>query len=547
VNVDAGDRHRVGRRRHRGSNAPPVWFGIPFAGAGLLVLVLGLTTRGAPVAFIVPFGLLFFVVGVALVWTSLRARNAETPKSRINVGPLDVERFTRSPMQVFVDLIAAPLGGIGFLVAAVISLPTIIGPIMFGFFGILMLRGAAVTIRRGIGTTIATVGPDGIWTPELGQLAWPEIAELRVEDFRGIGGSNNNAVVGYARLGIVPRSAELAERAPGRGAIGMARGFMSLVNTVRPGTDLSDPSKLAPYGITASELEQPFADVVRSVQRFAPVAGAEAALGDGTRVVEDAGPAAAVAEPAVVPPAPSLSEGLAAISPALAGASVLSGTPFVPSGSASASPAAPAEARTFLRSGGPIGTFGMIGDLAGALPWVAFPVVFVTLFVGVTLLDADSTFNPVMLIAFAFLLVPVGFFAYGISLLLALPARWRIRRGDPQVLTVDSDGIDLRGMGRLRWAEIEDVRVVNSDRPTGEGSPNIPRLEIVPRDRSRLVSRSVWDRRRDAWRSFLRRLKPFGDRSPVEPRYGIDFDLLDANPNDVIDLIARYRVVEDEF
>jgi hypothetical protein len=545
LDVDAGDRHRVGRRRHRGSNAPPVWFGFPFAGAGLLVLVLGLTTRGAPVVFTVPFGLLFFVVGVALIWTSLRARGAETPKSRIHVGPLDVERFTRSPMQLFVDLIAAPLGGIGFLVAAVISLPTIIGPIMFGFFGILMLRGAAVTIRRGIGTTIATVGPDGIWTPELGQLGWSEIAELRVEDFRGIGGSNNNAVVGYERLGIVPRSHELAERAPGRGAMSMARGFMSFVNTVRPGTALSDPSKLAPYGIQASELEQPFADVVRSVQRFAPVAGAEAALGDGTRIVEDAGPAeAAIASAISVPAAPSLFEAAGVAAPSFAGASVLSGTPFVPVEPAPAAP--PPESRTFLRSGGPIGTFGMIGEVASSMWWLAFPVVFLVLFIGVSV-TSSTPLTPMFLVALPFLLIPLGFAAYGISLFLAMPARWRIRSGDPQVLTVDGDGIDLRGMGRLRWAEIEDVRVVDSNRPTGEGSPNIPRLEIVPRDRSRFASRPVWDRRRDAWRSFLRRLKPFGDRSPVEPRYGIDFDQLEANPNDVIDLIARYRVVEDEF
>jgi len=178
--------------------------------------------------------------------------------------------------------------------------------------------------------------------------------------------------------------------------------------------------------------------------------------------------------------------------------------------------------------------------------WLAFPVVFLVLFIGVSV-TSSTPLTPMFLVALPFLLVPLGFAAYGISLFLAMPARWRIRRGDPQVLTVDGDGIDLRGMGRLRWAEIEDVRVVDSDRPTGEGSPNIPRLEIVPRDRSRLASRPVWDRRRDAWRSFLRRLKPFGDRSPVEPRYGIDFDLLDANPNDVIDLIARYRVVEDEF
>jgi hypothetical protein len=121
-----------------------------------------------------------------------------------------------------------------------------------------------------------------------------------------------------------------------------------------------------------------------------------------------------------------------------------------------------------------------------------------------------------------------------------------MRTGEPQLLTVDAEGIDLRGMGHLAWNEIEDVRVVNSNRPTGEDEPSIPRLEIVPRDRSRLANRPLWDQRRDAWRSFLRRLNPFGDRSPVQPVFGIDLDLIDANPDEVIDLIARYRIVEDE-
>lgn len=540
---------RVGRRRRATSFAPPVWFGIPFVGAGLLTLVLGLTTDlttdiepGVALVATIGFGLLFSLVGVALVWTSLRARGAETSKSRVNVGALEVERFTRSPMRVFVDLVVAPIAGVGFLVAAVVSLPTIIGPIMFGFFGILMLRGAAVTVRRGIGTTIATVGPDGIWTPELRQLAWSEIAELRVEDATGVGGTNNTATATYRRLGILPKSAELAARAPGRGAMGMVRGYMSLANTIRPGSNLSDPTKLAPYGIQAAELEQPFADVVRSVQRFASVTGAEVAFGDGTREVEGAGPAVAVADPAAVPAAPNLFEAVGLPSPSFGGTSVLSGTPFVP---VEAAVVAPSESRTFLRRGGPIGTVGFIGDLGTTLPWIVLPAVFVVMFVAVSLVS-ETTSGPGLLFVLPFMLIPAVFAGYGILQLLALPARWRMRSGDAQLLTVDAEGIDLRGMGRLRWAEIEDVRAVGSNRPTGEDSPSIPRLEIIPRDRSRLADRPVWDRRRDAYRSFLRRLKPFGDRSPIQPVFGIDLDLIDADPNEVIDLVARYRVVEDD-
>jgi hypothetical protein len=300
--VAADERHRVGRRRRLGSNAPPVWFGIPFAAGGLLTLVLGLTTgveQGVPLVVTSAIGLLFSVVGVALIWTSLRARTAEAPKTRTNLGPDDVERFTRSPMRIFVDLVGAPIGGLAFLGVAIAILftPAFLGSIVFGFFGILMLTGAAVTVRRGIGMTVATVGPGGIWTPELGQLPWTEIAELRIEDPTGIGGPNNGTTTTYRRLGIVPRTQELIENAPGRDAMSLARGFMSFVNTLKPGTGLSDPTALAPYGIQAYETEQPFADIIRSVQRFAPVAGAEVALGDGTRLVDGDGAAALVANP----------------------------------------------------------------------------------------------------------------------------------------------------------------------------------------------------------------------------------------------------------
>jgi hypothetical protein len=181
-----------------------------------------------------------------------------------------------------------------------------------------------------------------------------------------------------------------------------------------------------------------------------------------------------------------------------------------------------------------------------SLPWVVLPGVILVTVPAVMLLSPETQLNPGLFIAVAFLLMPLGFVAYGVLQILALPARWRMRTGEPQLLTVDAEGIDLRGMGHLAWNEIEDVRVVNSNRPTGEDEPSIPRLEIVPRDRSRLANRPLWDQRRDAWRSFLRRLNPFGDRSPVQPVFGIDLDLIDANPDEVIDLIARYRIVEDE-
>jgi hypothetical protein len=57
-----------------------------------------------------------------------------------------------------------------------------------------------------------------------GQLPWTEIAELRIEDPTGIGGPSNSTTTTYRRLGIVPRSQELIENAPGRGAMSMRVG-----------------------------------------------------------------------------------------------------------------------------------------------------------------------------------------------------------------------------------------------------------------------------------------------------------------------------------
>ena len=177
-----------------------------------------------------------------------------------------------------------------------------------------------------------------------------------------------------------------------------------------------------------------------------------------------------------------------------------------------------------------------LGDVAQASFLGGFAVV---------LFQARGAFSSV-LVALPFLLIPIGFVVYGLGLALRVPIRQRFRTGGSELLTIDADGIDMRGMGRLRWSEIDDVRAVDSGLPTGEGSPSIRRLEIVPRDPRRFGDRPRAERWYDAYRSFLRRLKPFGDRSPIERSFGLDMDLLDESSDEVLDLIARYRVVDDQ-
>jgi hypothetical protein len=262
--------------------APPLWFGLVFAGVGGFTLLLGIGNWDLP---LVLFGLFFGSVGAALALTTITAGRGRRPFRRGERGRLvarapggaaaSVEVFTRSPMRILVDLALAPFGGVLFLGGAFLFLglgPMFwIGSLVFGFFGVFMLWGATITMRRGVRRAVAEVGPDGLWTPELPRrLAWSEIERLEVEAAVAPAGDSGLAV--YGRLAIWPRDGGLAVAAPGRGAIGMARFFTRLVNSAAPG-GLSDPSKMAPFGIQAYEIEQDFGELLRSVGRYAEVVG----------------------------------------------------------------------------------------------------------------------------------------------------------------------------------------------------------------------------------------------------------------------------------
>ena len=212
-------------------------------------------------------------------------------------GSVDV--FTRSPIRILVDLVFTPMGALLFLGLAVFLAITLgplglIGSAVFGFFGLFMLFASVVTMRRGVRRAVAEVGPEGLWTPDLPRrLAWSEIDHLELEDAVGTAGD----LVIYRRLGIWPRDPALATRARGRRGLRMARGFTQVVNTMYPGPGLSDPARMAPFGIQAYDLEQDFGELVRSVEQYTKVVGVE-------RGAEDAAPTRLVA------PAPPL-EGLA--------------------------------------------------------------------------------------------------------------------------------------------------------------------------------------------------------------------------------------------
>jgi hypothetical protein len=573
---------RRGRIPRSENEAPPPWIGLSFAllGFGLIFSGVagmpGMAEGGGLV--LVPFGLLFGSIGVALTLTAIRSERSRLPTHARDEGrprqaldaagaggppraldaagqPGSVEVFTRSPMRILVDLALAPLGGIGFLAFAILLLGTgpmgWIGSAVFAFFGILVLRGAAITMRRGWRRAVAEVGPDGIWMLELPRrLRWDEIDRLEVERSRGSAGSAGTAE--YRRLGVWPRDRELAARAPGRGEVGMVRAFAAVVNRMAPGAGISDPAAMAPYGISAYEIEQDFPELLRSVGRYARIVGVDvfpgsvetvagrpvppAQLPDGVlgAILDNvAGAAGAAAAPgSLVAVAPAEAAGAYAVEPA---------APAQAAGVYAVDPAAPAEAsgsRSFRRRLGAGSVAGLIRDSS----WAPFMIV-VPLMVVVPQLLAGPAMLTIPLL-WAFDLVALGFIGFGIGSLLELPGRWRMARGDPALVTVDEQGMEMLGMGRLAWSQIAGARVTASSIPTPEGRPGIRRLEIVPLDPTRLAERPWPDRAHDRFRAFTARLVPFGSRPRPAGAFALDLDLVE-DPEGLLDAIARYRLVDE--
>jgi uncharacterized membrane protein SirB2 len=534
-----------GRIPPRENAAPPLWVGLSAALVGVGLLAAGLSgpedMSGFGAIAFTGAGLLFGAIGIALSLTTLRETRTRYPAHLAgeNTG---LDRFTRSPMRILVDLVLAPLGGIGFIALAVL-IPRTGDPmtwlfsLLSGLFAFIMLSTAAVTMRRGWRRTVAEVDPDGIWTPELPRrLAWDEIDHLEAEAARGAAGSAGTAT--YRRLGIWPRDPELAARAPGRRIGSVIGSFAALANRVAPGAGISDPAAMAPFGIWAFELEQDFAELLRSVRRYAPIVG-----------VPDASGSLETVQGVPIPPA-DLPDGLAAaILEGLAGASVspaplgglVAGVPPTVSDATPAvdnDPGVEGTSWTFVRRPG----VDAVRDAMAEASMSLFMSVFAVFWISLHLLPGmDIRAHVVMLFGDV---VAIVFLGFGIGGLLELPGRWRMRRGDPALVTVDERGIEMRGMGRLAWSQVAIVRVAGSSIPTQEGTPAIRRLEIYPLDPTRLRDRLWSDRAYDRFRAVTGRLAPFGRRRRAVGAFAIDLDVL-QDPEQLLDAIAHYRVVDE--
>jgi hypothetical protein len=217
-------------------------------------LPVGLGTLGALMA---SFGAWVFARNT----TRLRASRAVAgAKPDLPTLPGVMYVFTRSALRVAVDLLGPPLGAFCFLAGVwFIGIANVSGAdfatralfvIGFGFFGVLLLSGVPSSIRRGLRPAVLEVGPDGIWTPEMGRLGWVEVAQVRLESVGGFSGDDpGGGTTTYHRLGVVPVDPARAAAVRRSPAWSLTQGFFNFVRRLRPGADVPDPDEIAPFGV----------------------------------------------------------------------------------------------------------------------------------------------------------------------------------------------------------------------------------------------------------------------------------------------------------
>jgi len=442
------------------------------------------------------------------------------PRAVGEVSP-GVFRFTRSRARILLDGVVLPIGAVAFLAMAFFMAAggTGIGVVMFGFFGVVMALGSFTTLRSGVKSTVFEVGPDGIWTSASGRLGWPEIAEVRLESMRGIGGGSSLATARYRRLGVVPRDAALADdQGAQRAATVLVNAYLAFVRRIAPESRLA-PLDLAPFGVTDSEIREPIEAVVAAVRRYAPVIDA-----DERRARERAPIWAARAREGLATP-PITDAEIRAIDARLEPGVP---EPGAPGSFAPGAPRASAASRADPLPGGslPRATFVSPGTGRSALASAIAPVIVVGIgaVVGVQMLSNDRA-GPLSGVA----LLLIGVMAVLVVSRLARIA-WRIRRtsGPRETLEVGPDGIWVPGLAApLRWADVAAIRTERARMRTfGQGRVEAWRIVVEPAPSVVAVTPAA------------------GAPAVVEGgQLAVRSDDLDAAFDDVLDLIRFYHPV----
>ncbi len=147
----------------------------------------------------------------------------------------------------------------------------VVGPLIFGFFGLLMALAAIVGARRLLERRVLEVGPDGLWSPQVGRLAWTDVAEIRHEVYAAPASRRGGTLL-VDRLGIVPvDSARLHQPTAERAVQLLSRAYTATVG--RAGRSSTGASTLTRFGIRAAEIDAPFDEVIARVGEFVPISG----------------------------------------------------------------------------------------------------------------------------------------------------------------------------------------------------------------------------------------------------------------------------------
>ena len=171
-------------------------------------------------------------------------------------------------------LVAYSLATRGFLIAPGDSSGSevgvrVIGPLVFGFSGLLMAVGAVIGARRLLQPRVLEVGPHGLWSPAVGHLAWGDIAEVRHEVYDAPAGRRGGKV-SIHRLGIIPAETAAIHLPPVEHAVQLlSRGYRATLG--RAGRSASGAGARSRYGISAGELDARFDEVLIRVGEFFPI------------------------------------------------------------------------------------------------------------------------------------------------------------------------------------------------------------------------------------------------------------------------------------
>jgi hypothetical protein len=187
--------------------------------------------------------------------------------------------FRRSPAAQVAGSLGAAIGAVlfgGFAIAmfAGLLVSDLAARVLYGgivtFFAILMAASAVAAFRRGRDTRVAEVGQAGVWTPELGFAAWTELAQVRLELVGGPAGPRNSSIRQYRRLGLVPLDDTRRPTSAAALAQLMTQGYLALVRRLAPSADLGD-ARLAPFGISETDLPKDFDDLVELTRTYVQV------------------------------------------------------------------------------------------------------------------------------------------------------------------------------------------------------------------------------------------------------------------------------------